>query len=245
MKMLELIQMGTWCPLCSERVSFTFEKWHQQGAWNYTPWTWGGRIWTPRDAHNVPRAEAQLMSCPGKGSGHGGGWGPQKRPEGEASPGHVADIRAREELGILRGVAGWHIPEREQNAAWRATGLAPGVQRSEGLWESRWQEAPLHQGPLQTGLHFKVTARGTFGELPWPLPNHSEYFCCKLLQKTNFCMAKEIETHRQASQNTQMTILRWRRHLNSHQRPGLTIPLRCKKSGRSRLKTQEQNRKSS
>ena len=103
---------------------------------------------------------------------------------------------------------GWQgdTSQKEQNAAWRATGLAPGVQRSEGLWESRWQEAPLHQGPLQTGLHFKVTARGTFGELPWPLPNHSEYFCCKLLQKTNFCMAKEIETHRQASQNTQTTI---------------------------------------
>ena len=44
------------------------------------------------------------MRCPGKDSGQGSGWGPQKHPEGDASPGHVTDIRAREEPGILTGI---------------------------------------------------------------------------------------------------------------------------------------------
>ena len=243
MKMLELIQMGTWCPLCSERVSFTFEKWHQQGAWNYTPWTWGGRIWTPRDAHNVPRAEAQLMSCPGKGSGHGGGWGPQKRPEGEASPGHVADIRAREELGILRGVAGWHIPERAKCSleshgpgSWRpALWGALGVQVAGG---SSAPGAAADRTALQGDSKRDIWRASLASAQPLRI---------FLLQAPS----KNKLLHGQRNRNAQTGITKYsddnlrRRLLNSHQRPGLTIPLRCKKSGRSRLKTQEQNRKSS
>lgn len=182
------------------------------------------------DAPNVPKAEEQLTSCPGKDSGHRSGGGPQKCPEGEASPGHVTDIRAREEPGTLPGTGSRHIPERERNAAWRAAGLAPGVQGSEGPRQSRRHDAPLHQGPL----HLNAARRASSTLDTWRASLASAQALRRFLLQAP---SKNKLLQDQRGENTQTSIRKYSKDrlrkglLSSCQRQGLTYILGAKSPG--------------
>lgn len=229
-KTLELIQVGTWRPLCSERASFTFETGHQQERETTLQWPWGETEFAHPRCSQCPqgRGAADELSREGQWAQKWGG--PQKRPEGEASPGHVTDIRAREEPGTLPGTGSRHIPERERNAAWRAAGLAPGVQGSEGPRQSRRHDAPLHQGPL----HLNAARRASSTLDTWRASLASAQALRRFLLQAP---SKNKLLQDQRGENTQTSIRKYSKDrlrkglLSSCQRQGLTYILGAKSPG--------------
>lgn len=127
--------------------------------------------------------------------------------KGEASPGHVTDIGAREEPGILTGAGRQHILERSEMRL---------ESRGPGSWPPGPLGAPAVQGttPSAPGAAAGCTASQRdkksvldAGHLraSLALPKHSEDWAASSFKKINFCKTKEEKTHKQASENTQKT----------------------------------------
>lgn len=162
------------------------------------------------------------------------GRGPQKCPEGEASPGHVTDIGAREEPGILTGAGRQHILERERNAAWRVAGPAPGLQGPEGPRQSRRHDAPLHQGPLRAAPHLSATRRASSTLDTWRASLASAQALRRFLLQAP---SKNKLLQDQRRENTQTSIRKYSEDrlrkglLSSCQRQGLIYILGAKSPG--------------
>ena len=83
---LELIQVGTWRPLCSERASFTFETGHQQERETTLQWPWGETEFAHPRCSQCPqgRGAADELSREGQWAQKWGGTSETPRRRGQS-----------------------------------------------------------------------------------------------------------------------------------------------------------------